>query len=98
MTKENPGWSYDRVVGAMANRKREDPCLAAQKFESERLCGSLGKGRLQQKHRKPARRYTALWPKNARNGSITFHHDQYPATPDEKRKPQPNPIRLHSGF
>src|SRR2546429_6449893 len=34
----------------------------------------------QQKHRKPARRYTALWPKNARNGSITLHHDQYPAT------------------
>src|SRR5207302_9965771 len=34
----------------------------------------------QQKHRKPARRYTALWPRNARNGSITLHHDQYPAT------------------
>src|SRR5438094_5273433 len=33
----------------------------------------------QQKHRKPAR-YTALWRKNARNGSITLHHDQYPAT------------------
>src|SRR2546429_4322482 len=33
----------------------------------------------QQKHRKPAR-YTALWPRNARNGSITLHHDQYPAT------------------
>src|SRR5438876_313091 len=34
----------------------------------------------QQKHRKPARRYTALWPRNARNGSIALHHDQYPAT------------------
>src|SRR6516164_7674042 len=34
----------------------------------------------QQKHSKPARRYTALWPRNARNGSITLHHDQYPAT------------------
>src|SRR6266576_2192828 len=30
--------------------------------------------------RNPARRYTALWPKNARNGSIALHHDQYPAT------------------
>ena len=26
--------------------KRADPCLAAQKSESERLCGTLGKGRL----------------------------------------------------
>src|SRR6516225_11917743 len=34
----------------------------------------------QQKHRKPARRYTALWPRNTRNGSITLQHDQYPAT------------------
>src|SRR5260370_9624559 len=34
----------------------------------------------QQKHRKPARRYTALWPRNTRHGSITLHHDQYPAT------------------
>src|SRR5499427_9363039 len=34
----------------------------------------------QQKHSKPARRYTALWPRNACNGSITLHHDQYPAT------------------
>jgi hypothetical protein len=25
------------------SRKREDPCLAAQKSESERLCGTLGK-------------------------------------------------------
>ena len=33
----------------------------------------------QQKYRKPARRYTALWPRNAKNGSITLHHDQYPA-------------------
>jgi len=34
----------------------------------------------QQKHRKPTRRYTALWPRSARGGSITLHHDQYPAT------------------
>src|ERR1035441_3456765 len=34
----------------------------------------------QHKHRKPVRRYTALWPRNAKNGSITLHHDQYPAT------------------
>src|ERR1700730_10655251 len=34
----------------------------------------------QQKDKKPTRRYTALWPRNARDGSITLHHDQYPAT------------------
>src|ERR1022692_171936 len=34
----------------------------------------------QQKHRKPVRRCAALWPRNASNGSITLHHDQYPAT------------------
>src|ERR1017187_158826 len=28
----------------------------------------------QHKHRKPVRRCTALWPRNARNGSATLHH------------------------
>jgi len=35
---------------------------------------------LQPTEAQEARRYTALWPRNARNGSITLHHDQYPAT------------------
>src|SRR5580704_17985897 len=30
--------------------------------------------------RKPTRRYTALRPRNAKDGSITLHHHQYPAT------------------
>src|SRR5260370_20286779 len=37
----------------------------------------------QQKHRKPARRYTALWPRNASNGK---HH------------PPPRPVSRHRKF
>src|ERR1039457_4359772 len=66
------------------NRKKNNS--AARLYPSlECFCTLLGSSSSsscfsQQKHRKPVRRCTALWPRNASNGSITLHHDQYPAT------------------
>src|SRR5664280_1361467 len=77
------------------NRKKNNS--AARLYPSlECFCTVLGSSSSsscfsQQKHRKPVRRCTALWPRNARNGSATLHHDQYPATVSFKTARTPWP-------